>query len=217
MSEVVIVRHGQAQTGAKNEASYDRLSDLGHQQAAWLGEHFRAESPFDRIVHGTMRRQIETATSLGMTGVPMTADDRLNELDYFSMAAVLRDMHDVAFPTEKSEFDGHVVQVLEYWAADNLGADVESYAAFCDRIKAAIVDAADHAGRTLIVSSTGVIATLAAMALGLDAARKSKLFLRVMHTSVHKFEVAGDEIVLSQFCATPHMDRADREGFKTFV
>ena len=33
MSEVWLVRHGQAQTGASDEASYDRLSALGHQQA----------------------------------------------------------------------------------------------------------------------------------------------------------------------------------------
>ena len=27
MSEIIMVRHGQAQTGAKDEASYDKLSD----------------------------------------------------------------------------------------------------------------------------------------------------------------------------------------------
>ena len=37
MGEVVLVRHGQANSGATDEESYDRLSDLGHQQARWLG------------------------------------------------------------------------------------------------------------------------------------------------------------------------------------
>ena len=40
MVELTIVRHGQANTGATDEKSYDKLSDLGRQQARWLGEHF---------------------------------------------------------------------------------------------------------------------------------------------------------------------------------
>jgi len=38
MSHITLIRHGQANTGARDEQSYDRLSALGHQQAAWLGE-----------------------------------------------------------------------------------------------------------------------------------------------------------------------------------
>ena len=43
MSHITLIRHGQANSQARDEASYDRLSDLGHQQAAWLGEWLRAE------------------------------------------------------------------------------------------------------------------------------------------------------------------------------
>ncbi|HAD08992.1 MAG TPA: histidine phosphatase, partial [Porticoccaceae bacterium] len=58
MSEIYFVRHGQASLGAKN---YDKLSDLGWQQARWLGEHFRDQDlNFDRIVVGDMRRHRET-------------------------------------------------------------------------------------------------------------------------------------------------------------
>ncbi len=42
MSHITPIRHGQANTGARTEADYDRLSPLGHQQAAWLGDHLRA-------------------------------------------------------------------------------------------------------------------------------------------------------------------------------
>ena len=32
-TEIILIRHGQANTGAKDEESYDQLSDTGHQQA----------------------------------------------------------------------------------------------------------------------------------------------------------------------------------------
>ena len=41
MSHITLIRHGQANSAAKDEPSYDRLSDLGHQQAAWLGHYLR--------------------------------------------------------------------------------------------------------------------------------------------------------------------------------
>ena len=40
MPHITLVRHGQANSDAKDEDGYDKLSDLGHQQARWLGEHF---------------------------------------------------------------------------------------------------------------------------------------------------------------------------------
>jgi len=48
MGEIILVRHGQANSAADNEDDYDKLSDLGHQQAKWLGEWMRT--------HGLPRR-----------------------------------------------------------------------------------------------------------------------------------------------------------------
>ena len=36
MSHVTLVRHGQANSSARDELGYDRLSELGWQQAEWL-------------------------------------------------------------------------------------------------------------------------------------------------------------------------------------
>lgn len=59
MSKITLIRHGQASFGAQN---YDRLSDLGRQQAAAVGEYFlQHQIKFDRIIHGQMSRQVETA------------------------------------------------------------------------------------------------------------------------------------------------------------
>ncbi|MEM7685167.1 MAG: phosphoglycerate mutase family protein [Pseudomonadota bacterium] len=60
--ELWLVRHGQAAFASDD---YDRLTDLGWQQARWLGEHLRGmEVGFDRIASGTLRRQRETAEAV---------------------------------------------------------------------------------------------------------------------------------------------------------
>jgi len=55
MTEIILVRHGQANSTATDEVGYDRLSDLGRIQAGWLGEWLAATDPdFDRIITGTL-------------------------------------------------------------------------------------------------------------------------------------------------------------------
>ena len=57
MSKIYLVRHGQAGT----RDAYDRLSDLGHQQAKLLGEYFAGQHiVFSAAYSGSMKRQQET-------------------------------------------------------------------------------------------------------------------------------------------------------------
>lgn len=217
MAELTLVRHGQANTGAQDEESYDRLSELGHRQAGWLGDYLRQTDPFERIVSGTLRRQIETARGLNFGDLPHAQDARLNEISYFDMAYALRDSHGLPLPQSQSAFAAHVPQVLEFWKKGEIDPHVESYDSFRGRITEALQDAADRGQRTLLVTSTGVIATLTALALGLDMPRKSKMFLAVGHTSLHKFQLRDGDIHLMQFGATPHLDLPERREARTFV
>ena len=52
MTEVILIRHGQANSGARSEADYDRLSPLGRQQAAWLADHLRETGEVRPFPHG---------------------------------------------------------------------------------------------------------------------------------------------------------------------
>jgi len=213
--ELTLIRHGQAQTGAQDEASYDNLSDLGHRQARWLGETLRDGVPFERIISGDMKRQVQTAEGLAL-GVHHSIDARLNELDYFGLAASLKASHGVDIPNDIQSFAQHVPQVLDVWRQGGMNGDLETYDEFCSRIMGALHNAAGQEGRAVLVTSTGVIATLSAIALGLDMVKKTKLFLRVMNTSVHKFELLGDELHLTQFGAVPHLERPDRVYAQTY-
>lgn len=216
MVELTLIRHGQAQTGAKDEASYDSLSDLGHQQARWLGDSLRDVQAFDQVISGAMTRQIETTQSMALAGVSHSTDARLNELDYFGLAESLRASHGIDIPRDMQAFALHVPQVLDAWRDEKVDDGLETYEEFCSRIMGALHNAAGQDGRIALVSSTGVIATLAAIALGLDMVKKTKLFLRVMNTSVHKFELVGDDLHLIQFGAIPHLEHPDRAHARTY-
>ncbi|MGK0529545.1 MAG: broad specificity phosphatase PhoE, partial [Alteromonadales bacterium] len=50
MTDIYLVRHGQASFG---KANYDKLSELGGQQAIWLGDYFKHRNvEFDAVFSG---------------------------------------------------------------------------------------------------------------------------------------------------------------------
>ena len=75
MSELILVRHGQASFGQK---SYDKLSDMGIEQVRILARHWQTVGEeFDHIYAGSLVRQQETAQELlslvkGNPGQPQT-------------------------------------------------------------------------------------------------------------------------------------------------
>jgi len=82
MAELYLVRHAQAAFGTDD---YDRLTDLGHRQAAWLGGYFNERGmTFDRVLAGTLRRHRETIDGIASAGVslaPTKIDAGLDEYD----------------------------------------------------------------------------------------------------------------------------------------
>src|SRR5689334_5584389 len=73
MSELFLIRHGQASFGA---ADYDELSELGHRQARWLGEYFREREIVPQyVVTGTLKRHRQTLDAIAAgLGMPLAAD-----------------------------------------------------------------------------------------------------------------------------------------------
>ena len=62
MSELILVRHGQASFG---KASYDKLSDKGVEQVKILARHWDdIGEQFDHVYSGTLMRQKETGNEL---------------------------------------------------------------------------------------------------------------------------------------------------------
>lgn len=218
MQTVTIIRHGQANTGARDEASYDKLSALGHQQARWLGAHLKdTYMPFQKIISGTLKRQIETANGVNQFDLPHMQDPRLNELNYFGMADCLKRAHNIPYPETQTAFGQHLQTMLEYWKADKLDPALESYTSFHQRIRSVILEGLASQTPSLLVSSTGVIASLAGDTLNTDAAHRVKLFMAVGHTSLSQFQRFNADLTLTQFAAKPHLEPADRTNAQTYI
>ena len=212
MGEIILVRHGQANSAAKDEESYDRLSALGFQQAQWLGEYLaEREGPFDKVIAGSLRRHVETAQGIGYDAP--TIDARLNEMDYFNLGRALEDVHGVPFPGPE-EFAAHVPQVMQAWHRAEIQG-VESFASFEDRVTSVLAEAARPGVRVLCVTSGGVIGMIMRHLLDLDPTRMAHVLLPIMNSSIHRVHVIPQGPILASFNAVPHLDRHDRLHART--
>ena len=207
MGEIIFVRHGQANSGATDEESYDKLSDMGHQQARWLGEYLRdREAPFDKVIAGSLRRHRETAAGMGYADPAI--DPRLNEMDYFSLGKALDDVHGVPMPGP-DEFAAHIPQVMEAWHRAEIKG-VETFASFEERVTGVLQEAAQPGVRVLCITSGGVIGMIMRHLLLLDATRLAHVLLPIMNTSLHRVHVIPQGPILASFNAVPHLDHPDR-------
>ena len=212
MGEIVLVRHGQANSHATNEADYDRLSDLGHDQAKWLGAWMRDHTyEFDHVVSGTLRRHRETVAGMGFEA---DEDARLNELDYFKLTDDLLRLTGEPMPTGE-EFADHMPKVFAAWQKAEIDG-AEPYQAFEERVGALLAEAAIPGRKVLCVTSGGVIGMVLRHVLDLDLMKMSRVMLPIWNTSVHRLHVRGNEPILAGFNAIPHLDRPDREGARTY-
>lgn len=210
--ELTFVRHGQAQTGATDEASYDSLSSLGLQQADWLSEHFAVTGRgFDRVLSGGLKRQRTTAGAVaGRLGLEVIEDRRLDEMNYFELSGAMKHSHALDVPTDRAGFLAHLPQVLTAWERGDIAAASETFAAFEARVQGAIADAESAGGRVLMVTSGGVIGMAMRLLLRLEVPVYANVLLQVYNASIHRYVKAGDSLVLDCFNAVPHLERPDR-------
>ena len=217
MSHITLIRHGQANTEARNEVDYDRLSPLGHQQAQWLGEHLRASgNHHPRLYCGTLTRHAETARSMGMQQ-EVVQDARLNELSYFTLAELLCDQHGVPIPQEREAFVEHLPRVMTAWQDGDLAGAPESFAEFHDRVNSALTEIAAGSGPALVVTSGGLIAMAVRQVMGLDTQAMARLALAIMNTSMHRLFPIGDRLSPVLFNAVPHLEMPDRHFAQTHL
>ncbi|WP_417700035.1 histidine phosphatase family protein [Pseudophaeobacter sp.] len=216
MTHITLIRHGQANTEARDEASYDRLSALGHQQAAWLGDHLaETGSHHPRIYCGTLTRHIETATAMGCQEV--IQDPRLNEMEYFTMAQAMEQQFDLPIPQEREGFIEHLPKVFQAWAANKIDAPPESWQAFEQRTQQVLSDIAEGDGPALVVTSGGFISMAMRQAMGLDTNGMARVALAIMNTSMHRLFPIGGHLSPVLFNAVPHLDSTERQYAQTHL
>jgi broad specificity phosphatase PhoE len=217
MSYITLIRHGQANSGAKDEVSYDKLSDLGHEQAAWLGAHLRdTHTHHTRLYTGTLRRHIETADGMA-TGLTPTRDARLNELEYFTLATLLEAQHGIAFPTEQGAFTTHLPTVFSYWQDGKIEGAPETWQHFHERTNSVLAEIAAGDGPALVVTSGGLISMAMSQAMGLGIPAMARTALAIVHTSMHRLFPIGGHLSPVLFNAVPHLDMPERRLSQTHI
>ena len=202
MAELLLVRHGQASFGA---ADYDKLSDLGHEQAQALGTYLRrlGWQP-DRLVTGTLTRQIETMESMGWDA-EIEAHAGFNE---YSIDALHYGKQAGQSTTEgRKAYFRALRRIVFDWQLDKLDQTGESWADFVARTQAALEFATDTtARRVLVVSSGGVIGGLVARIMQAPDPMMMELNLQIKNTAITRIVFSGQRRMLQEFNATPHLD-----------
>jgi broad specificity phosphatase PhoE len=213
---IVLVRHAQGSFGA---ASYDVLSDTGHEQViAVAAELQRRETKVARVISGTLRRQVDTAGPIAAAfGLEVEIDERWNEYSaddilrhHSTTDARLERSGDDAVEISSREFQGLLEGGLNAWI--EAGADgpaEETYAAFAARVRGALSAAAEGlgSGAAAVVSTSG--GPIGAICAALSGAPPTSLvqFNRVaINTGITKLTVGRGGITLISFNEHSHLE-----------
>lgn len=203
MAELLVIRHGQASFGSEN---YDVLSDLGRAQARAAGDWLRASgwTP-DRVITGTLNRQIDTATEMGFD--PACEEHAgLNEYDFANLldARFQGDIPDMVKGDRKVHFRT-LRETVFAWQKDEIENPSETWSEFVARVEAARAMAVEtDAKRVLVISSGGVIGQMTAASLHAPAQHMMNLNLQIKNAAMTRFMFSGTLFSLNEFNATPH-------------
>ncbi len=235
MSELILVRHGQASFGAE---SYDKLSDKGVEQVKFLSQHWQALGErFDHIYSGTLLRQRETAQELLplVKGEP-TASVQLTGFNEYNgdplIRAHLRDMReagDLSGPAQWPIQDERLFQKIfekatARWIVDDLDprddiADFERWSDFKARVYAALDEVMARHGsgsRVIISTSGGVIAMALQRVLNFPDDQVIATNWMVRNSAVSRIIYGRGKLSLTQFNNLAHLETPEKQQLITF-
>ncbi len=197
MSQMLLIRHGQASFGSTD---YDVLSELGVEQSCCLGRYFaETKVRFDAIYCGPRQRHHDTAAHLRTTAA--LADLQIPEpivlagLDEFP-AFELVDYWNPILEREQPELASDLKigspraldVVFQRWASGSLDSGhLETFAQFDQRVRHAIAQIQQREGRhrtIAVVTSGGPIVIAARYCLDLSPAKTMSLLWSITNSSM---------------------------------
>ena len=221
MSRILFIRHGQA---SFLKSDYDKLSELGHQQAEQLGRFFKSQNiTIDKAYTGQLRRQKETAqgclTQLG-SHAEIIEDIGYDEHEgpgivqgyYPEKFHMNKELDPALFERYRREFYGSYFKLAIPWVKGELDADklkgIESWPTFKARFTKAFLKTMDGcpSGSTVaIFTSGGPVGASVGHVLGLSDEQTISLGWQVKNSSFSEFLYSKGKISLVSFNETPHL------------
>ncbi|MFO7665022.1 MAG: histidine phosphatase family protein [Desulfobacterales bacterium] len=235
MSELLMVRHGQASFGDKD---YDRLSPAGTMQAKLLAKRLlKMKQTFDAVYSGTMERQKNTALELtdcfSKSGFPVpdigvSAD--FDEYDSFSVwdsqiPLMLKEDPGLSFIIEKAHRDRKSFQrifeaVMLRWVSGNYDQKgVSTWADFKKRVINGISKIMEIRGsgrKIILFTSGGPVSAVVQYVLGLSDEKTIELSWQVINSSVTRFKYNSNGIILSGFNDIAHIEKVNEGNLITY-
>jgi broad specificity phosphatase PhoE len=233
MSELILVRHGQASFG---KASYDKLSDKGIEQAKILSRHWLATGErFDHAYSGTLLRQRETVAELltQVNGEPGAATElpALNEYNGDPLMRIyLRDHHadsedEIEWPIkDPKKFQLLFEKATAKWIVGELmpndeDTEFEYFHAFQQRVHGVmdeIMNLHQRGSKILISTSGGVIAMALQRVLQFPNPHVITTNWMVHNSAVTRIRYGQGRLSLSQFNNLAHLEKNDLAHMVTY-
>ena len=235
MGYIYLIRHAQA--GSRD--NYDVLSELGHEQARLLGEHFIEQGiELGAVYAGGMQRQRHTAervcevmASRGVAVPDVTTDERWNEFSLISVYRAIAQRMIAESPEFERDYremqdairrDPHTTggatgrcdaAIVRAWMSarydDYKG---ESWRAFRERIQAcgARLTGNDSNSAIAVFTSATPVAILTAAALGLTDEKLLSILGVIYNSGITIFRSRENDLRLFTFNSTPHLGASQR-------
>lgn len=233
MSELYLIRHGQATINSDN---YDQLSELGQEQARILGRHLAALGiGFDAAYSGTLQRQRHTGelvlAGLGQPADLLTHAPEGNEYNAFAIfktqlshlrgGAPVEDQQVRELARDRENFRRLYEQAMLRWLeAGPHEAGPETWHGFQERVGGLIRGILDRQGRgrrVALFTSGGPISAAMRLTLGLSDEVALRLTWQVRNTSVTVLKHDGQRLSLESFNSVAHLLMAGRPELITRV
>jgi len=224
LSELILVRHGQASFGAE---SYDKLSPQGIRQVEILAEYWRTlGDQFDHLYSGELMRQIETANCLRSL-VPGHSEARVHSgfNEYNGEPIIRMYLRDHAASegfaaglrlpiTDRKTFQLVLEAATAHWINGTLrptaeDTDFEHWHDFQSRVHGALDELMQrHTGgsRVLISTSGGVIALALQHAVQLPDNQVLAANWMVNNSSVTRLVYGRGKVSLACFNSLSHLE-----------
>ena len=234
MGKIYLVRHGQASFGS---ADYDRLSDLGVQQARLLGEWYaERRQGFTRVITGGMNRHRQTAVAC-LGALPRNlrkegdwetdagfAEYNHDEIitrhrpEFADIGAMQRFLADSEQPREA--FQANFEAAMARWMGGANDDDYsETWPAFRARCVAALqrVLMAPGSGQSVIVfTSGGTISALCQHVLALHDQKMFELNWTLANAGVTKILYKAERVSLSYLNNFAHLEWPGKAATVTY-